>query len=129
MIYPMNRKPNRDTFSERTRVVTVAKTRPLLDLHLGAALWKDRRVSPAVKLLALSVGVLTIAALVAVDYLLARWMVGPQAFGQLSFSSLALSGGAVLFSTITLLLLAPVGVVNLVRLERLGAIPLRINRN
>lgn len=129
MTYPMTRKQTRNPFPERGRTVTIARSRPLLDLHLGAALWKDRRVAPAVKLMALSVGVLIVAALVAVDCLIAGAIVEPNAAVQLTPSSLAMAGGSLLFGTIALLRLAPVGVVNLRRLERGGVIPLRTNRN
>ena len=129
MTYPYSRKPSRTTTPAPSRIGVAVRSRSLLDLHLGAALWKDRRVSPAIKLLALAVGVLVIASLVGLDCLLARWMAGPLALGQLSLSSLALAGGSVLFGTIALLRLAPESVVNILRLERGGAIPLRRNRN
>lgn len=128
MTYPSNRKSNRTQMSYRSRITTMARTRPMLDLQLGGALWKERRVAPGVKLLALSAGALAMFLFVGVDYLLSTWMAGPLGPNRLSLHPLALSGGSVLCSTLALIWMTPAAVVNLVRLERRGVIPLRVGR-
>ena len=123
------RRTNHLNFSESPRGVTVSCIRPLLDVKVGATLWKDRRVSASTKLWSLAAGLLMMASMVAVDYLLARMIFGPRALDTFSVSSIVLVGGSLLFSTIALLRLAPAGVVNLARLHRAGVIPLRKDRN
>jgi hypothetical protein len=94
-------------------------------VKVGAALWKDRRVSVSTKAWSAAAGLLMMAATVAADYLLAMWIFGPKALESFSASSIIVAGGWLLFSTIALLRLAPAGAVNLARLQRAGAIPLR----
>ena len=128
MTYSLVRKNNRTNLMESSRTVTISQTRPLLDVHVGAALWKDRRVPSVTKLWSLTAGLLMMAGMLAFDWLLARWIFGVDAVDALSASSIALAGGSLLFSTIALLRFAPAGVVNLVRLRRAGVIPLRTPR-
>src|SRR5688500_1842677 len=99
MTYQNIRRANVSPSVVRERAVIVARTRPLLDLRVGAALWKDRRVPSGVKLLALSVGGLAIVCLIAVDCLPATLMVGPTAPTQLSLNPVPLSAGSLLFGT------------------------------
>jgi hypothetical protein len=122
------RRTNHLNFSESARGVTVSCTRPLLDVQVGAALWKDRRVAVSTKVWSLTAGLLMMGCMVAMDYVLARWTFGVRAIDPLSVSSVALVGGSLLFSTIALLRLAPAKVVNVLRLRRCGVIPLRTKR-
>jgi hypothetical protein len=109
-----------------TRIVTVSPTRRRLDVQVGFALWKDRRVAAMTKLLAAAFGITLMMGLVAVERILTHWAIGPNAASQLSVNSLVLSSGALLFSTIALLWMAPASAVNMVRLQQAGVIPLRI---
>ena len=108
-----------------TRIVTVSPTPRRLDVQVGFALWKDRRVATMTKALAGAFGLAVMMGMVAMERLLTHWMMGPHAASQLSINSLVLSSGALLFSTIALLWMAPASAVTMVRLQRTGVIPLR----
>jgi hypothetical protein len=129
MTYSLVRKNNRSNLMESSRTVTVSQTRPLLDVQVGAALWKDRRVSASTKFWSLTAGLLMMACMLATDWLLARWIFGVHAVDPFSANTIALACGSLLFSTIALLRFAPAGVVNVVRLRCAGVIPLRVRKH
>jgi hypothetical protein len=104
--------------------VGAGQRRPVLDVGLGFALMRDRRVSQRTKARAMVIGACTATMLFLLEIVLTRLLSLPPApVHALEF--VALGVGMALFGMLALVKLAPMGVVTRLRYERYRIIPLR----
>jgi hypothetical protein len=109
------------------QAVIGGKRPPLLDMGLGFALLKDRRVPASTRAMALVLGAAATAALIAVELpveaLIALFFNVPGLGFDIALDGLEALAGPLLFGSLLISRLAPRNVVERARAERAGAWP------
>jgi hypothetical protein len=102
---------------------------PMIDIGLGWALMRDNRVPGRSKIQALGTGALIIAALqvleLPIELLIAALFSVPGIGFDIAWNGIELLAGPVLVASLLLLRLAPRAIVEQVRMERGGPIPVQ----
>ena len=113
------------------RSAVVGGRRPPLDVKLGFALFRDRRVPVARKALALLLGAAIVGVLIAaqapVEAMIALLLNLPGLGLDVMLDGMEMIVGPALFGAIFLTRLAPPEVVSRARIERYRVIPLRVS--